>query len=162
MAGKNKKKKNGGVTAEGHKVVARNRKARFMYHISDTFEAGIVLTGTEVKSLRAGQASLVDAFGRIKNGELWLENCHIAEYEMGNRYNHNPLRPRKLLMHAREIHRLSVKVKERGYTIVALSIYFKHGLAKVEIGLAKGKKLFDRREDIKQRDVSRQMRDERY
>lgn len=154
MVAKKKKKKSSGF---GGSVIARNRKARHLYHISDNYEAGIVLTGTEVKSLRQGRASLGDAFAKIKDGEIWLMNCHIAEYTEGNRYNHDPMRPRKLLMHKREISKLRIKLDERGYTLVALSMYFVHGKAKVEIGLAKGKKLFDRREDIKKRDETRAM-----
>jgi len=141
----------------GIKVVARNRKARHLYTIHDTFEAGLVLQGTEVKSLRDGRVTIGDSYAKLKDGELWLVNCHIDEYTFGNRYNHNPTRPRKLLMTAREIRKLSGKLNEQGFTLIVLSIYFKRGWAKVEIGLAKGKKLYDRREDIKQRDAKRQM-----
>lgn len=156
-------KKKKPTSPPGVKTIARNRKARHDYFISDTFEAGLVLKGTEVKSLREGRASLGDAYARIRDGELWLVNCHIDEYFQGNRFNHDPLRPRKLLMHRREIHKISIKINERGYTLVALSLYFKHGRAKVELGLAKGKKLFDRREDIKKRDIKRQMaREKQY
>ncbi len=152
-----KKKKPSLANADGIKIVTKNRKARHLFAISETYEAGMALMGTEVKSLRSGRASLGDAYARILNGEVWLENCHIDEYEMGNRFNHNPLRPRRLLLHRREIKKLTAKVAERGYTLVALAIYFKHNRAKVELGLAKGKKLFDRREDIKKRDEQRQL-----
>ncbi len=139
----------------GIKTVARNRKARHFYHIEQNFEAGVVLQGTEVKSLRAGRVSLVDSYARIKKGELWMIGVHIDEYEQGNRWNHEPTRERKLLMHRQEIRRLEKKINERGYTLIVLSIYFKQGKAKVDIGLARGKKLFDRREDIKERDSNR-------
>jgi len=154
MVAKKKKKKK---TPEGVSVIARNRKARHEYFISDTYEAGIVLTGTEVKSLRRGRANLGDSFARIKDGEIFLTNCHIAEYSEGNRYNHDPMRQRKLLMHKKEISKLKIKLDERGFTLVALSMYFVKGRAKVEIGLAKGKKLYDRREDLKKRDQQRDM-----
>lgn len=140
---------------DGIKVIARNRKARHEYFIEQTFEAGIELKGTEVKSLRDGKATLNDAYARVEKGELWLINCHINEYTMGNRFNHDPLRKRRLLMHRREIHRLFVKTAERGYTLVVLSLYFVRGRAKAELGLAKGKKMYDRRETIKQRDIRR-------
>ncbi len=142
----------------GIKTVARNRKARHFYHIEQNYEAGIVLHGTEVKSLRAGRVSLVDSFAKIRRGELWMIGVHIDEYEQGNRWNHEPTRERKLLMHGQEIRRLEKKVNERGYTLIVLSIYFKHGKAKVDVGLARGKKMFDRREDIKQRDSDRDIR----
>lgn len=138
-------------------MITRNRKVRHLYFISETFEAGLALQGTEVKSLREGRASLGDAFARLKENELWLMNCHIAEYTMGNRFNHEPMRPRKLLMHKREIMKIRIKLNERGFTLVAMSLYFKHGKAKVELGLAKGKKLYDRRNDIKQRDEKRNL-----
>jgi len=158
MAKKNKKKKHPITTGEdGIKVVTRNRKARHLYHISDTYEAGLVLQGTEVKSLRSGRVSMGDSYAKIKENELWLEKCHIDEYEMGNRYNHEPLRSRKLLVHRQEIKKIQIKLNERGYTLVPLSIYFVHGRAKVELGLAKGKKLFDHRQDIKKRDEKRAM-----
>ncbi len=157
MAKKSGNKKGAAEAVSGIRIVSRNRKARHDYAISDTFEAGVVLQGTEVKSLRAGRVSMGDAYARIKDGEVWLEHCHIDEYLQGNRYNHEPLRRRKLLLHRREIHRLGIKTNERGFTLVPLSIYFKRGRAKVELGLAKGKKTYDRREDIKQRDVKRQL-----
>lgn len=138
------------------KPICTNRKAYHEYHIEETFEAGIVLTGTEVKSLREGKANLKDSFAKIKDGELFLVNAHISPYSCGNIYNHEPKRERKLLMHKREISRLLGKVKERGYTLVALSMYFdKRNRAKMEIALAKGKTLYDKRESIKRKDEKR-------
>ena len=125
--------------------VARNRRARFDYEILDTWEAGIVLAGTEVKSLRNGKATISDAYGIVKDGEMWLLNLHIAPYEQGNRFNHEATRTRKLLLHAREIKRLIGAVERQGLTIVALEIYFKRGRAKVRVGLARGKKVHDKR-----------------
>lgn len=145
------------VVKDGVKTIASNRKARHLYFIEDVLEAGLVLQGTEVKSLREGRANLGDAFARIDKDEVWLENCHISEYTNGNRFNHDPLRPRKLLLKAREIRKLKIKVKERGYTLVALSLYFTRGRAKCELALARGKKLFDRRDDLKERDAKREM-----
>ncbi|MDY6917502.1 MAG: SsrA-binding protein SmpB [Chloroflexota bacterium] len=139
------------------KTVALNRKARHDYHILDSVEAGIVLTGTEVKSIRAGRANIGDGYVRPEGGELWLLNTHIARFEGGNRYNHEPTRPRKLLLHRRQINDLSAKVMQRGYTIVPLKLYFKKGNAKVELGLARGKKLYDKRQSIAQRETERQM-----
>ena len=124
----------------GEKVVASNRKARHDYHIEDTYECGIVLMGTEVKSLRAGRASLVDGFASVENGEVWLENVHIPEYTQGTWNNHSTRRRRKLLLNRVEIAKLAGKVKESGYTLVPLSLYFKDGYAKVELALAKGKR----------------------
>ena len=141
----------------GIKIAAENRKARHDYHIHETFEAGIVLTGTEVKSLRAGKANLKDSYGRLENTEIFLHNMHISPYEQGNRFNHEPLRKRKLLMHRYEINKLIGKVKEKGYTLVPLKIYFTHGLAKVELALATGKKLYDKRDDMAERDAKRDM-----
>jgi len=138
------------------KVVCTNRKARHDYEIVETYEAGIVLTGTEVKSLREGRANLKDSYAKIKDGEIFLLNAHISPYVYGNVNNHDPERQRKLLMHKREIMRLLGKVKERGYTLVPLSIYFdKNNRAKVELALAKGKSSYDKRESIKRRDEKR-------
>ncbi|MBN2416507.1 SsrA-binding protein SmpB [bacterium] len=139
----------------GIKIVATNRKARYSYHILDTLEAGIVLQGTEVKSLRNGKANIADSHARVLNGELFLFHLHISPYEQGNIYNHEPTRPRKLLLHKREIRRLEGRVQEKGLTLVPLKIYFKSGKAKVELGLARGKKLHDKRTDISQRDAQR-------
>ncbi len=141
----------------GIKIVAQNKKARHDYHIMDTWEAGLVLQGTEVKSLRNGKANLKDSFARIEKGEVYLYNCHISPYDKGTHANHEPERVRKLLLNRQEIRKLSGKVEEKGLTLVALKIYFKRGRAKVEIGLARGKKLYDRREDIARRDVKRDM-----
>ncbi len=143
--------------AEGEKTIATNRKARHQYHILETIEAGIVLQGTEVKSLRQGKVNLGDAYAKIKDGEVWLVEMHISPYEQGNVFNHEPRRPRKLLLHKREIKRLLGKVQERGLTLIPLRIYFKRGRAKVELALAKGKRLYDRREDIKRRDEEREV-----
>jgi len=138
------------------KVICANKKAYHDYHIEEKFEAGIVLTGTEVKALREGKANLKDSYARVKDGEIFLVNAHISPYSCGNIYNHDPKRTRKLLMHAREIDRLLGKVKERGFTLVPLSLYFnKRNMAKMEIALAKGKTLYDKRESIKRKDEKR-------
>ncbi|HEX8630180.1 MAG TPA: SsrA-binding protein SmpB [Catenuloplanes sp.] len=142
---------------KGRKVVASNRKAYHDYAILDTYEAGMVLTGTEVKSLRAGRASLVDAFGHEKDGELYLHGMHIAEYTQGTWTNHEPRRTRKLLLNRLEIHKLISKLREGGLTVVPLSVYFSDGWAKVEIGLAKGKKSYDKRQDLATRDAQREI-----
>jgi SsrA-binding protein len=142
---------------KGRKVVASNRKARHDYAILDTFEAGIALTGTEVKSLRAGRASLVDAFAQVKDGEIYLHAVHIAEYTQGTWTNHEPRRTRKLLLHRGEIDRLIGKVKESGLTLVPLSMYFADGWAKVEVGLARGKRTYDKRQDLAKRDAEREI-----
>jgi SsrA-binding protein len=134
----------------GQKVVASNRKARHDYHLEDVLEAGLVLTGTEVKSLRAGRASLVDGYGSIEGGEAWLENVHIPEYTQGTWNNHNTRRRRKMLLNRDEIDKLAGKIKESGYTLVPLSIYFKDGRAKVEIALGRGKKDYDKRHALKE------------
>ncbi len=140
------------------KVVTDNRKARHDYFVEETYEAGIVLAGTEVKSLRAGKANLRDAYARIENGEMMLYNMHISPYEQGNRFNRDPIRPRKLLLHRAEINRLWSKVREKGLTLIPLKVYFNaRGRAKVEIGLAKGKKLYDKRDDIAARDARREV-----
>jgi SsrA-binding protein len=140
----------------GRKVVAQNRKARYDYAIEDTYEAGLVLTGTEVKSLREGRASLVDGFCEIDDGEVWLQNAHIPEYTQGTWTNHTPRRKRKLLLHRQEIDKLERRVNERGLTIIPLSLYFKDGRAKVEIALARGKKSYDKRQSIAKRDAQRE------
>lgn len=137
------------------KVVTVNRKARHDYEILETCEAGLVLTGTEVKSLRTGRANLKDSFARIQNGEVWLYHMHISPYSHGNINNHEPTRPRKLLLHRSEIRRLTGKVEERGLTLVPLKVYFKDGYAKVELALARGKRLYDKRQDIARRDAER-------
>ena len=141
----------------GHKLVCRNKRAFRDYFISDRLEAGMVLLGSEVKSLRDGRVSLGDSYGEIRGGELFLVGCHISEYPWANQFNHEPLRERKLLMHKREIRRLGVKLNERGFTLVPLQIYFKNGRVKVELGLAKGKRQYDKRDAVRQRDMSRDM-----
>jgi SsrA-binding protein len=145
------------VKEVGRKLIAQNRKARHDYTILDTYEAGVVLSGTEVKSLRAGHASLVDAFAEIKNGELWLQGVHIPEYTQGTWNNHAPRRQRKLLLHRDEIARLVGKTRESGLTIVPLQMYFKDGYAKVEIALARGKKSHDKRQAMAERDAAREI-----
>jgi len=145
------------VRETGTKVVAQNKKARHDYHIEQTFEAGLVLTGTEVKALRAGRASLVDGFAMVSDGEVWLHNVHIPEYSQGTWTNHAPRRVRKLMLHKDEIEKLGAKVKDGGRTIVPLSLYFKNGYAKVEIALATGKKNYDKRQSIAERDSKREV-----
>lgn len=148
----------GPVPAEKARVsVARNPRARHEYHLLETWETGIVLRGTEVKSLRTGKASIKEAYARIHRGEVWLEGLHITPYEQGNRWNHEPVRSRKLLMHRREIQRLIGGVEQQGCTLVPLEIYFSNGRAKVALALAKGKKLHDKRETLKQRAADREM-----
>jgi SsrA-binding protein len=142
---------------KGRKVIASNRKARHDYAILDTYEAGLALTGTEVKSLRAGRASLVDAFAQVKDGELYLHGMHIPEYALGTWTNHEPRRVRKLLMKRTEIARLSGKIKESGLTLVPLALYFSDGWAKVELALARGKRSYDKRQDLAKRDAEREM-----
>ena len=142
---------------KGRKVVASNRKARHDYAILDTYEAGIALTGTEVKSLRAGRASLVDAFAQEKDGEIFLYGMHIPEYAQGTWTNHEPRRTRKLLLHRLEVVRLIGKLRESGLTLVPLSLYFADGWAKVELGLARGKRSYDKRQDLAQRDANREI-----
>jgi SsrA-binding protein len=142
---------------KGRKLVVSNRKARHDYTILDTYEAGIALMGTEVKSLRAGRASLVDAFGHESNGELFLHGLHIPEYAHGTWTNHEPRRTRKLLLHRNELAKLIMKSREGGLTIVPLSLYFSDGWAKVEIGLARGKKSYDKRQDMAKRDSDREI-----
>ncbi len=142
---------------QGTKIIARNRRARFDYHIDDTVEAGLVLTGTEVKSLRAGRASLTDGFGQITDGEAFLHNVHIPEYTLGTWTNHEPRRTRKLLLHRKEIDRLETATRERGSTLVPLSLYFKDGRAKVELALARGKRTYDKRHDLAEKDAAREV-----
>jgi SsrA-binding protein len=137
--------------------IARNRRARFDYEIIETWEAGIALTGTEVKSLRNGKAQITDAYGIVKDGEVWLLNLHIAPYEQGNRFNHEATRTRKLLLHSREIKKMIGAVERQGLTLIALEIYFKRGRAKVRLGLGRGKKLHDKRADLKEKDDKREM-----
>jgi len=145
------------VKERGQKVIASNRKARHDYTVLDTYEAGVVLMGTEVKSLRLGRASLVDAFATVDDGEVWLRNLHIPEYVQGTWTNHTPRRTRKLLLHRKEIERLIGKTKESGLSLVPLSMYFKDGKVKVELALAKGKKSYDKRQDLAKRDAEREI-----
>ena len=142
------------------KLIAQNRKARHDYTVEDTVEAGIVLVGTEVKSCREGKVSLTDAYAVVRDGEAWLLQCHIAPYSHGNKQNHDPLRPRKLLLHRNEIERLGGKVAQEGRTLVPLKLYFKQGLAKAEIAIARGKRSYDKRQDIAKRDDTRRMQRE--
>jgi SsrA-binding protein len=137
--------------------IARNKRARFDYHLLETFEAGIVLSGTEVKSLRDGRASIADAYGIVRDGEIFLLNAHIQPYERGGYVNHEPVRNRKLLLHRREIRRLIGAVEREGLTLIPLELYFKKGIAKLAIALAKGKKLHDKRDTERQRDAEREM-----
>ena len=142
---------------EGHKIIAQNKKARHDYFVEETYEAGIALTGTEVKSLRAGRANLKDSYAQVENGEMFLLNMHISPYEQGNRFNVDPVRPRKLLLHESEINRLFGKVMQQGLTLVPLKVYFHKGRAKVELALARGKKLYDKRSSTAERDAKREM-----
>lgn len=141
----------------GIHIVVRNRRARHEYEVLETYEAGLVLTGTEVKSLRGGRANLQDAFARFDRGELWLHNLHISPYEQGNRFNHEPLRPRKLLLHRREMRKLIGKVEQQGLTLVPLDLHFRRGIAKVSLALVRGKKLHDKRDDLRKRSAEREM-----
>ena len=141
----------------GRKVVVKNRKARHEYHVLDTWQAGLVLQGTEVKSLRGGRANLQDAFARFENGELWLHNVHISPYEQGSQFNHDPLRPRKLLLQLKQLRRLVGEVEQEGLTLVPLDIHFERGRAKVTLALVRGKKLHDKRDDLKRREDQRDM-----
>ncbi|MGO8694154.1 MAG: SsrA-binding protein SmpB [Rectinemataceae bacterium] len=145
---------------DGVKVVAVNRRARYDYTIDETFECGVVLQGTEVKSIKDGRVSFPDAFAEVRNGEVWLRNFRVAEYGFSSVFNHDPDRQKKLLLHAQEIKRIDRRVREKGYTLVLLSIYLKNGLIKIELGLCKGKKQYDKRADIKERDVERDLRRE--
>ncbi len=141
---------------EGMKLIANNKKAYHDYFIEEKYEAGLVLHGTEVKSLRQGKCSIKESFIRIENGEMFIYGMHVSPYEKGNIFNKDPLRPKKLLLHKREIMKLLGKIKEKGYTLVPLQVYFTSGRAKIEIGLAKGKKLYDKREDIAKKDQRRE------
>ena len=148
-----------GKSARGgeSKTLCANRKARYDYHIEETFEAGVVLLGSEVKSIRQGRANLRDGYAAFSGGELFLHNCHISPYEQASQYNLDPLRPRKLLMHRTEIERLTVKVEQKGLTLVPMSLYLKGPRVKVNLALARGKKDYDRREDIKEREADREV-----
>ncbi|MEK4566144.1 SsrA-binding protein SmpB [Alkalicoccobacillus gibsonii] len=138
-------------------VVAQNKKARHDYFVEETFEAGMVLQGTEIKSMRAGRMNLKDSFARIRNGEVYLHNAHIAEYEQGNRFNHEPTRARKLLLKKKEISQLIGQTQQQGYSLVPLKVYIKNGFAKVLLGVAKGKKNYDKRETLRRQDAKREV-----
>jgi SsrA-binding protein len=142
---------------KGQQVIARNRRARHDYSIEDTFEAGVALTGTEVKSLRAGRASLTDGFAQVSDGEVWLHNVHIPEYTQGTWTNHTPRRIRKLLLHRKEIDKLASSIREQGLTLIPLSLYFKDGKVKIELGLARGKRTYDKRHELAKRDAAREV-----
>lgn len=139
------------------KTIAQNKKANHDYFIEDTYEAGLVLQGTEIKSIRAGRVNLKDSFATIRQGEAFINNMHIAPYEQGNRYNHEPTRARKLLLHRKQIDKLIGETQRAGYSLVPLKLYIKNGVAKVLIGVGKGKKKFDKREDLKQKQAKRDM-----
>jgi SsrA-binding protein len=145
------------LSTDAVKTVATNRKARHDYFIEDTFEAGLVLSGTEIKSIRAGRVSLRESFAMVKEGELWLMNAHIAPYNHGTYANHEPRRTRKLLMHRREINRIAGKLQEKGFTLVPLRLYLKNNRAKVELGLARGKKQYDKRATLREKDTRREI-----
>ncbi len=136
--------------------MAQNRRARHEFHILETFEAGLELRGTEVKSLRGGDASLAESFAQVENGEAWLRDLHIAPYRCGNQFNHDPKRPRRLLLHRREIEKLAASLATQGFTLIPLKIYFKRGRAKVEIGLCRGKHFEDKRETLRRREADRE------
>ena len=143
--------------AESIKIVTSNRRARREYQITETLEAGLVLRGTEVKALREGRANLQDAYCKVQDGELFMLNAHISPYSHGNLNNHDPVRPRKLLVHKREIGKMKKATEQKGFTIIPLKLYFKNGRAKVEVGMARGKKLYDKRADIAERDTQRRL-----
>jgi SsrA-binding protein len=151
------KKKTKTQSQPGRKVVTRNKQAFRNYFISDRMEAGLVLLGSEVKSLRDGRVNLGDAYAEVRAGEVFLVKCHISPFPQASYNNHEPLRERKLLLHKREIHKLGIKLNERGFTLVPLEIYFREGRAKIELGLGKGKKLHDKRESVRDRDIKRDM-----
>ena len=146
--------------AEGKKIIAENKKARFDYFIEETYECGIALEGTEVKSVKNGNISFPDSFAEIKDGEVWIKNFHISEYAYSSIFNHNPDRPKKLLLHKEEIKRLNRKVEEKGYTLIPIEFYLKNGRVKVALGVCKGKKQYDKRATIKDRDLNRELQRE--
>ena len=146
--------------SNGTKLIAQNKKARFDYSIDEDYECGIELKGTEVKSIKDGTISFPDAFAEIQQGEVWLKNFHISEYPFSSIFNHDPDRPKKLLLHKEEIKRLQRKTEEKGFTLIPLDIYLKNGLVKIKLGLCKGKKQFDKRSDIRDRDVKRDLQRE--
>lgn len=145
------------MASEGIKVIAENRKAFHDYFIEERIEAGIILTGTEIKSVRNSRVNLKDSYARIENGEVWLYQMHISPYEQGNRFNHDPLRKRKLLLHHSEIVKLIGKIQLQGLTLIPLKIYLKHGLAKIELAVCRGKKSYDKRQDLAEKDAKREI-----
>ncbi|HHY82468.1 MAG TPA: SsrA-binding protein SmpB [Clostridiales bacterium] len=145
------------MASEGIKVIAQNKKARHDYFIEETYEAGIVLSGTEVKSIRLGKVNLKDSYADVKQGEVFVHNMHISPYEKGNIFNRDPMRDRKLLLNRREINKLIGYIQQKGYSLIPLQVYMKRGLVKVELAVAKGKKLYDKREDMAKRDAKREM-----
>lgn len=145
------------MASAGIKVISENRKAYHDYFVEEKLEAGIKLTGTEIKSIRNGRVNLKDSFARVEDGEVWLYQMHISPYEQGNRFNHDPLRKRKLLLHKSEINKLMGKVQQEGLTLVPTKIYLKRGLAKIELGVCRGKKLYDKRQEIAKRDAKREI-----
>lgn len=142
---------------KGIKIAVENRRARHEYHIEGVYEAGLALVGTEVKSLRGGKGNLQDAYAVVKDGEVWVNNFHISPYEQGNQFNHDPKRAKKLLLHKAEIRKLQVMQREKGYTLIPLKVFFKEGLAKMDLAVAVGKKLYDKRQDIAERDAKRKI-----
>lgn len=148
------------IMSEGRKVISENRKARFDYFIEDSYECGIALEGTEVKSVKNGNISYPDGFAEVVNGEIFLKNFHISEYAFSSIFNHNPDRPKKLLLHKEEIKKISRKIEQKGYTLIPLDVYLKDGRVKVSLGVCKGKKQFDKRETIKNRDINRDIQRE--
>jgi SsrA-binding protein len=150
------------ASESGRKVISVNRRARYDYEISETLDAGLVLTGTEIKSIRAGRVNLRDGFARVENGEVWLQNVHISPYEPGNRWNVDPLRPRKLLVHRHEISRLAGKTQEQGMTLVALRLYLQRGYAKIELGLGKGRRLYDKRRALAEKEERREIERQKH
>lgn len=145
------------MASAGIKVISENRKAYHDFFVEEKVEAGIILTGTEIKSIRNGRVNLKDSFARVENGEVWLYQMHISPYEQGNRFNHEPLRKRKLLLHKSEINKLIGKIQQEGLTLIPTKLYLKRGLAKVELGICRGKKLYDKRRDIAERDAKREI-----
>lgn len=146
--------------SDGRKVISENRKARFDYFVEDSYECGVQLEGTEVKSVKNGNISFPDGFAEVTDGEVFLKNFHIAEYSFSSIFNHNPDRPKKLLLHKEEIKRISRKIEQKGYTLIPLDVYLKNGRVKITLGICKGKKQYDKRETIKERDINREIQRE--
>lgn len=144
------------------RIVCQNKRAHYDYFIEDTYECGLVLTGTEIKSIRLGKVSINESFCYIKRGEMFIDNMHISKYEQGNIFNHDPDRKRKLLLHQKEILKISSKISREGYTLIPLDVHFSNGFAKINLGIAKGKKLYDKRESIKERDIKRGLEKNNY